>query len=209
MEMFFISLFARYCFRRVEPKRCGQVETRNKSSQTALRDLYTLCDDVAITNSSYVSEGEETLCHIEHAPLDTYDFLQYQYNREQGAGEPQLGHQEGKRSELELGNMSSPREVAGAIDAELLLRVAPLFWSNVSFGSECGLILESKCSPSHDSNSSPLPFDILYDKLLFRLDPMVSVDGSVPCICSVSGLMVQSEHSPSHDSISSLIPFDI
>ncbi|KAG8430894.1 hypothetical protein GDO86_019794 [Hymenochirus boettgeri] len=38
---------------------------------------------------------------------------------------------------------------------------------------------------------------------------MVSVDGSVPCICSVSGLMVQSEHSPSHDSISSLIPFDI
>ncbi|KAG8431330.1 hypothetical protein GDO86_019044 [Hymenochirus boettgeri] len=38
---------------------------------------------------------------------------------------------------------------------------------------------------------------------------MVSVDRSVPCICSVSGLMVQSERSPSNDSKSSLIPLDI
>ncbi|XP_077140255.1 organic solute transporter subunit alpha-like [Ranitomeya variabilis] len=81
MEMFFISLFARYCFRRVEPcsddDSISQQEMHNKSSQTTLTDLYSLSDeDMRGTNAGYMSEGDETLCHIEHAPLDKYDFLQ-------------------------------------------------------------------------------------------------------------------------------------
>ncbi|KAM4019510.1 organic solute transporter subunit alpha-like [Anomaloglossus baeobatrachus] len=81
MEMFFISLFARYCFRRVEPcsdnVSISREEMHNKSSQTTLPDLYSLSDeDMVGTNADYMSEGDETLCHIEHAPLDKYDFLQ-------------------------------------------------------------------------------------------------------------------------------------
>ncbi|KAM3912408.1 organic solute transporter subunit alpha-like [Leptodactylus fuscus] len=80
LEMFFISLFARYCFRRVEP--CAEndsmtrEEVQNKSSQTTLPDMCSLSEEDGVgINAGYMSEGEETLCHIEHAPLDKYDFL--------------------------------------------------------------------------------------------------------------------------------------
>ncbi|KAM8934783.1 organic solute transporter subunit alpha-like [Pelodytes ibericus] len=70
MEMFFISLFARYCFRRVEPfperYSAGAEGTQDKSSQTVFPARYSLSED----------ENDETLCHIEHAPLDNYSFLQ-------------------------------------------------------------------------------------------------------------------------------------
>lgn len=79
--MFFISLFARYCFRRVEPFSEDDCTTReemqNKSSQTTLPDICSLSEEDGMgTNAGYMSEGDETLCHIEHAPLDKYDFLQ-------------------------------------------------------------------------------------------------------------------------------------
>ncbi|XP_068105986.1 organic solute transporter subunit alpha-like [Hyperolius riggenbachi] len=81
IEMFFISLFARYCFCRVEP--CSQQdlqareEMHNKSSQTTLLDVYSLSEeDMGGTNAGYTSDGDEMLCHIEHAPLDKYDFMQ-------------------------------------------------------------------------------------------------------------------------------------
>ncbi|KAM4695978.1 organic solute transporter subunit alpha-like [Rhinophrynus dorsalis] len=119
MEMFFISLFARYCFRRVEP--CSEREsnrlegTQNKSSQTRMRDFYSLSDDEVMgTNNGYTSDGEETLCHIEHAPLDKYEFLQPQQNVAGSVGlniAPSWGNQqvqrEGKSIALELGNISS------------------------------------------------------------------------------------------------------
>ncbi|CAN2389188.1 Organic solute transporter subunit alpha-like [Pristimantis euphronides] len=81
LEMFFISLFARYCFRRVEPCTENDSITRgkmkNKSSQTILPDMCNLSEeDLSATNTGYMSEGDETLCHIEHAPLDKYDFMQ-------------------------------------------------------------------------------------------------------------------------------------
>ncbi|XP_075691066.1 organic solute transporter subunit alpha-like [Rhinoderma darwinii] len=81
LEMFFISLFARYCFRRVEPctenHSMTREEMQNKSSQTTLPDTCSFTEEDGVgTNVGYMSEGEETLCHIEHAPLDKYDFLQ-------------------------------------------------------------------------------------------------------------------------------------
>ncbi|XP_040298085.1 organic solute transporter subunit alpha-like [Bufo bufo] len=81
MEMFFISLFARYCFRRVEPcterDSMTREEMQNKSSQTNLADMSSLFEEYGMgVNAGYMSEGDETLCHIEHAPLDKYDFLQ-------------------------------------------------------------------------------------------------------------------------------------
>ncbi|PIN99474.1 Organic solute transporter subunit alpha [Aquarana catesbeiana] len=79
LEMFFISLFARYCFCRVEPcpESLAQEVMQNKSSQTTSADLYSLPEDEGVCiNAAYMSEGDETFCHIEHAPLDKYDFLQ-------------------------------------------------------------------------------------------------------------------------------------
>ncbi|XP_077340974.1 organic solute transporter subunit alpha-like isoform X1 [Lithobates pipiens] len=79
LEMFFISLFARYCFCRVEPcpESLAQEVVQNKSSQTTSADLYSLPEDEGVCiNAAYMSDGDETFCHIEHAPLDKYDFLQ-------------------------------------------------------------------------------------------------------------------------------------
>ncbi|XP_072287728.1 organic solute transporter subunit alpha-like [Pyxicephalus adspersus] len=110
LEMFFISLFARYCFCRVEP--CPETESltpevvQNKSSQTTFADLHSLSEDeVGGINSGYISEGDETLCHIEHAPLDKYDFLQETRTlpmRNSRARSPT------RTSGLEMGNMNPP-----------------------------------------------------------------------------------------------------
>uniref|UniRef100_A0A8C5PHJ6 Organic solute transporter subunit alpha n=1 Tax=Leptobrachium leishanense TaxID=445787 RepID=A0A8C5PHJ6_9ANUR len=83
MEMFFISLFARYCFRRVEPgpdrESLGVEGTQDKSSQTMSPARYSLSEEEVLgTNYGYTMESDETICHIEHAPLDKYDFLQPQ-----------------------------------------------------------------------------------------------------------------------------------
>ncbi|KAM4663894.1 organic solute transporter subunit alpha-like [Discoglossus pictus] len=116
LEMFFISLFARYCFRRVEP--CSEQEppdparTQNKSSQTALPDLYSLSEEGS-NNMGYLSETDDTLCHIEHAPLDRYDFLQAQEDMPSSAGHSNgnlWGYRprEGKSVTMDLENITSP-----------------------------------------------------------------------------------------------------
>ncbi|XP_075041664.1 organic solute transporter subunit alpha-like [Mixophyes fleayi] len=110
LEMFFISLFARYCFRRVEP--CPErdslthEETHNKSSQTTPMDVYSLSEEDGVgMNAGYMSDGDETLCHIEHAPLDKYDFLQATVPvlPRHSTVKPQL-----RNTGLELGNMVFP-----------------------------------------------------------------------------------------------------
>ncbi|KAM9325511.1 organic solute transporter subunit alpha-like [Gastrophryne carolinensis] len=110
MEMFFISLFARYCFCRVEPNpeadSLTREEMQNKSSQTTLPDMCSLSeDDGSGTNAGYMSDGDETLCHIEHAPLDKFDFLQ-----ENHAVLAQNNHAKSPTRSfgLELGNMNAP-----------------------------------------------------------------------------------------------------
>ncbi|XP_040180168.1 organic solute transporter subunit alpha-like isoform X2 [Rana temporaria] len=109
LEMFFISLFARYCFCRVEPcpESLAQEMVQNKSSQTTLADLYSLPEDEGVRiNAAYMSEGDETLCHIEHAPLDKYDFLQ------ENVTVPMRNSRvmsRARSSGLELGNMNLPQ----------------------------------------------------------------------------------------------------
>ncbi|XP_018414659.1 PREDICTED: organic solute transporter subunit alpha-like [Nanorana parkeri] len=111
LEMFFISLFARYCFCRVEPSHEAESlipeVVKNKSSQTTLADMYSLSEDEGVAiNSAYISEGDETLCHIEHAPLDKYDFLQ------ENRTVPMQNYtvrSPTQSSGMELGNMNMPQ----------------------------------------------------------------------------------------------------
>ncbi|XP_063289210.1 organic solute transporter subunit alpha-like isoform X1 [Pelobates fuscus] len=118
MEMFFISLFARYCFRRVEPgpdrESLGPEGTQDKSSQTAFAGRYSLSEE-EYTNSSYMMDSDETLCHIEHAPLDKYDFLQPQEDVAPIARHSTpwgLPLNEAKGLAVEMGNLNS----AGVMD---------------------------------------------------------------------------------------------
>ncbi|XP_069065645.1 organic solute transporter subunit alpha-like isoform X1 [Pleurodeles waltl] len=87
MEMFFIGLYARYCFRRMEPcvERDGTdiqpaLPGKNKASQTEPTHPYSPpcypeTDDLWMgTNPGYFSDSEDSLCHIEHTPLDKFDF---------------------------------------------------------------------------------------------------------------------------------------
>ncbi|KAE8581902.1 hypothetical protein XENTR_v10019859 [Xenopus tropicalis] len=117
LEMFFISLFARYCFRRVEPcadrEARGQLETRNKWSQTPLREPYPQSEEEgAAINGGYMSDGEETLCHIEHAPLDKYDFMQCQQRAQSPGHAPAGGHPHIHREGKELAHMGTPQALA-------------------------------------------------------------------------------------------------
>ncbi|XP_053328778.1 organic solute transporter subunit alpha-like [Spea bombifrons] len=123
LEMFFISLFARYCFRRVEPSAEREAAaargTRDKSCQTAVPARYSLSEDEAIfINSSYVMENDETLCHIEHAPLDKYDFLQPQEDR--AAGHAALAPRGVKNIGVELASIgSAPGKGALQVQAQI------------------------------------------------------------------------------------------
>ncbi|XP_053552626.1 organic solute transporter subunit alpha [Bombina bombina] len=121
LEMFFISLFARYCFRRVEPcleqETSGQEATQNKSSQTTLVDMYSLSDD-GYANTGYISDADETLCRIEHAPLDKYDFMQQEVDMAASAEHNNFSpwsqwqtKRERRNQPLELGNLNTPQEL--------------------------------------------------------------------------------------------------
>ncbi|XP_069502820.1 organic solute transporter subunit alpha-like [Ambystoma mexicanum] len=91
MEMFFIGLYARFCFRRAEPcpERDGMdvqasLPGKNKASQTELINQHSPSgypdhDDLWVgTNPGYFSDSEDSLCHIEHTPLDKFDFSSVQ-----------------------------------------------------------------------------------------------------------------------------------
>nr|XP_033779212.1 organic solute transporter subunit alpha-like isoform X2 [Geotrypetes seraphini]XP_033779220.1 organic solute transporter subunit alpha-like isoform X2 [Geotrypetes seraphini] len=86
VEMFFIGIFARFCFRKVEPspeavhldRRVKQPKV-HKSSQTNSAYLpspgMSDTDDLSLgANPSHLSDSEDSLCHIEHAPLDRFEF---------------------------------------------------------------------------------------------------------------------------------------
>ncbi|KAJ6628049.1 hypothetical protein lerEdw1_014725 [Lerista edwardsae] len=75
-EMFFIGVFAHYSFRRVEPPPGTSPGTCQQASQTeeAPSGHCSFGDDTPMegTNLGYVYD--ETLCTIEHSPLDQFDF---------------------------------------------------------------------------------------------------------------------------------------
>ncbi|XP_067832271.1 organic solute transporter subunit alpha-like [Heptranchias perlo] len=85
VEMFFISMLARYCFRKVEP--CNNLaddQPRPKSHKSVQTDEaefnsndcgFVDPEEFALGLSpGYNSDTEDTLCRIEHAPLDRFDF---------------------------------------------------------------------------------------------------------------------------------------
>ncbi|XP_048450406.1 organic solute transporter subunit alpha-like, partial [Rhincodon typus] len=82
VEMFFISMLARYCFRKVEPDENSadslSKPSSHKSNQTAFAgrdggspepDSFSLG-----VNPGYSSDTEDAPYRIEHAPLDRFDF---------------------------------------------------------------------------------------------------------------------------------------
>ncbi|KAK2852006.1 hypothetical protein Q5P01_008282 [Channa striata] len=76
VEMFCVGLYARYTFRKVEPSLMGDesggdgVMQIEKSVQTDDPCLF------SASTSAYNSDSEDSLCRIEHAPLDVFSFPQ-------------------------------------------------------------------------------------------------------------------------------------
>lgn len=90
VEMFCIGLYARHTFRKMEPSVVEEVEEFvcvwriEKSVQTdsaqavhhkLSEDTWPGCRPVRTSNPSY-SDSEDSLCRIEHAPLDGFPFPQ-------------------------------------------------------------------------------------------------------------------------------------
>ncbi|XP_077185583.1 organic solute transporter subunit alpha-like [Paroedura picta] len=86
VEMFFISVFARYSFRRTEPQPSAQPGPRASQAETAAPSCCSSGETPCVeqTNASFLCE--EALCTIEHSPLDQFDF---------STGEPVDRRQEG------------------------------------------------------------------------------------------------------------------
>ncbi|CAI5796120.1 Uncharacterized protein PODLI_1B025871 [Podarcis lilfordi] len=77
VEMFFIGIFAHYSFRRAEPQMDTQQVTRHRASQTEgpRSGRCSLGDDASMEGANPGYLGEESLCTIEHTPLDRFDFI--------------------------------------------------------------------------------------------------------------------------------------
>ncbi|KAI4884074.1 hypothetical protein NFI96_030670 [Prochilodus magdalenae] len=86
VEMFCISLFARNIFRKVEPSpedayglEEGIMSNADKSVQTEDELPFAVqpssqAEELWCTNPGYSSDSEDSLCRIEHAPLDRFPF---------------------------------------------------------------------------------------------------------------------------------------
>ncbi|KAL4646256.1 organic solute transporter subunit alpha-like [Arapaima gigas] len=94
IEMFCISLFARHTFRKVEPsseegskmersQRNGQLEKEVQTEQVwplsqqislTPEEPWLACPGGVASNPGYSSDSEDSLCRIEHAPLDRFSF---------------------------------------------------------------------------------------------------------------------------------------
>ncbi|KAL8164263.1 UNVERIFIED_CONTAM: hypothetical protein K2H54_048343 [Gekko kuhli] len=108
VEMFFISVFARYSFRRTEPQPNTQPGPCPRVSQME-RAVSSRCSSGASTTMEQANAGflgEEALCTIEHSPLDQFDFSTgAPVDRRQnswGLGHPQAGAVMGKEPETSL-----------------------------------------------------------------------------------------------------------
>ncbi|XP_043541405.1 uncharacterized protein LOC122546842, partial [Chiloscyllium plagiosum] len=79
VEMFFISLLARYCFRKVEPGE-DSLDGLSKPSSPKSNRTATVCgfpepDSFSLgVNPAYSSDPEDALYRIEHTPLERFDF---------------------------------------------------------------------------------------------------------------------------------------
>nr|XP_042701935.1 organic solute transporter subunit alpha-like [Chrysemys picta bellii] len=74
VEMFLISLFAHYCFRRDELTPESPTGTKNQASQTQLPPSGSGEDSASLTGLNPCYSPDESLCRIEHTPLDRFHF---------------------------------------------------------------------------------------------------------------------------------------
>ncbi|XP_044286994.1 uncharacterized protein LOC123023921 [Varanus komodoensis] len=77
VEMFFIGIFAHRSFRRAEPQPDTQHITHHQASQTEVTPS-SCCSHVDAAPMERMNSGylfNESLCTIEHSPLDQYDFI--------------------------------------------------------------------------------------------------------------------------------------
>ncbi|XP_074794193.1 organic solute transporter subunit alpha-like isoform X2 [Natator depressus] len=74
VEMFLISLFAHYCFRRDELTPESPTSTRNQASQTQAPPSGSGEDSASLTGLNPCYSPDESLCRIEHTPLDRFHF---------------------------------------------------------------------------------------------------------------------------------------
>ncbi|KAL3063684.1 hypothetical protein OYC64_000089 [Pagothenia borchgrevinki] len=82
VEMFCIGLYARHTFRKVEPSLVEDMEGTISATQlekaVQTDNVHTMLHKpgglVSASNPSYSSDSEDSLCRIEHAPLDGFPF---------------------------------------------------------------------------------------------------------------------------------------
>ena len=94
VEMFCIALYARHTFRKVEPSVVEEdveglsvgVWQIEKAVQTD--DVQTTHHKPGASNPSYNSDSEDSLCRIEHAPLDGFPFPLQAKGQQPGRPEP-------------------------------------------------------------------------------------------------------------------------
>ncbi|MGH0169490.1 UNVERIFIED_CONTAM: hypothetical protein FKN15_057057 [Acipenser sinensis] len=120
VEMFCIGLFARQCFRKVEPhqergeqpmglQKDEGVQTEEEAEPKG-RGLEISEEPWAgASNPGYHSDSEDSLCRIEHAPLDKFDFPPY----------PQLGSRAPRSPREVAQECRSPRNSTGSPGVEL------------------------------------------------------------------------------------------
>jgi len=105
VEMFCIGLYARHTFRKVEPSavtevRAGRVEQAVEVRAGRVEQAVEVragrvekgvqTDGDQMTRHRYSSDGEDSLCRIEHAPLEEFSFPQVR-GQQPGRSEPEPG----------------------------------------------------------------------------------------------------------------------
>lgn len=96
VEMFCIGLYARHTFRKVEPSLVedmeGTISVTQLEKAVQTDNVHTMLHKsgglVSASNPSYSSDSEDSLCRIEHAPLDGFPFPKA---RGQQPGRPEPG----------------------------------------------------------------------------------------------------------------------
>ncbi|XP_056278293.1 organic solute transporter subunit alpha [Pseudoliparis swirei] len=88
VEMFCIGLYARHTFRKVEPSAVTEVRAGRVRAGRVEKGVQT--DGDQMTRHRYSSDGEDSLCRIEHAPLEEFSFPQVR-GQQPGRSEPEPG----------------------------------------------------------------------------------------------------------------------
>ncbi|KAM9786152.1 organic solute transporter subunit alpha [Neosynchiropus ocellatus] len=95
VEMFCIGLYARHTFRKLEPSVADEEPATHRREQKAVQtedvqtsSLTSGCDRYAAANHGYSSDSEDSLCKIEHTPMDVFSFPAVKPKRPVDPGSP-------------------------------------------------------------------------------------------------------------------------